>query len=119
MKNELSYGGDRPPNMSALTEPGDPDSRVHAAWLAQISKGGDGVLGKEAGGRTSVSTSSSAPADRLAGQEVRLAPAHADRRSGLITKVLIGCIVAGTTAAVIAIPLLFCRDLATTDSRPH
>jgi hypothetical protein len=107
MKNELSYGGDRPPNMSALTEPGDPDSRVHAAWLAQISKGGDGVLGKEAGGRTSVSTSSSAPADRLAGQEVRLAPAHADRRSGLITKVLIGCIVAGTTAAVIAIPSYF------------
>jgi hypothetical protein len=107
MKNELSDGGVHPPNVSAPTEPSDPDYRVHAAWLAQVAKAADGRLGKEAGGNTSVSTSSSAPADRLAGQEVRLAPAHADRRSGLITKVLIGCIVAGTIAAVIAIPSYF------------
>jgi hypothetical protein len=62
------------------------------------------MLAKEAGGSTSVSTSSSAPADRLAGQEVRLAPVHVDRTSGLITKVLIGCIFAAAIAAVIAIP---------------
>jgi hypothetical protein len=105
MKDELSNGGVRPPNMSALTEPEDPDCGVHAAWLAQVSKAGDGLLAKEAGGSTSVSTSSSAPADRLAGQEVHLAPAHVDRRSGLITKVLIGCIFAAAAiAAVIAIP---------------
>jgi hypothetical protein len=105
MKNEPSNGGARPPKMSALTEPEDPDGRVHAAWLAQVSKAGDGLLTKEAGGTTSVSTSSSAPADRLAGQEVRLAPGHVDRRTGLITKVLVGCIFAAAITAVIAIPL--------------
>jgi hypothetical protein len=105
MKNEPSNGGVRPPKMSALTEPEDPDGRVHAAWLAQVSKAGDGLLTKEAGGTTSVSTSSSAPADRLAGQEVRLAPGHVDRRTGLITKVLVGCIFAAAITAVIAIPL--------------
>ncbi len=107
MKNELSNGGVRPPNISALTEPEEPDCRVHAAWLAQISKAGDGLPAKEARGTTSVSTSSSAPADRLAGQEVRLAPAYVDRRSGLITKVLIGCIIAAAIAAVVAIPSYF------------
>src|SRR5436190_953435 len=104
MTVELFNGGDRPHNMSALTEPGDPDWRVHAAWLAQVSKAGDGVLDKEAGGSTSVSMNSSAPADRLAEQEVPLAPAQVDRRSGLITKVLIGCLFAVAIAAVIAIP---------------
>ena len=103
MKNDLSNGGVRPPNISALTEPEEPDCRVHAAWLAQVSKAGDGLLAKEAGGSTSASTSS-APADRFAGQEVRLAPAQVDRRSGLITKVLIGCIFAAPIAAVVAIP---------------
>jgi hypothetical protein len=67
MKNELSNGGVCSPNMSGLTEPEDPDHRVHAAWLAQAS--GDGLLAKEAGGSTSELTSSSAPPDRLAGQE--------------------------------------------------
>src|SRR2546430_8141727 len=104
MKNEVSNGGVRPPNMSAPTEPEDSDCRVHAAWLAQVSKAGDGLLAKEAGGSTSVSTSSSAPADRSAGQEVSLTPAQVDRRSGLIRKVLIGCIFAAAIAAVIAIP---------------
>jgi hypothetical protein len=107
MKNELSNAGVRPANMSAPTEPEDPDCRVHAAWLAQVSKAGDRLLTREAGGSISVSTSSSAPADRLAGQEVRLAPAHVDRRSGIITKVLIGCIFAAAIAAVIAIPSYF------------
>jgi hypothetical protein len=104
MTNELSNGGGLPPSMNAMTEPGDPDYRVHAAWLAQVSKAGDGLLAKEAGGSTSVSTSSSAPTDRLAGQEVRPAPAQLDRRSGLITKVLIGCMFAAAIVAVIAIP---------------
>jgi hypothetical protein len=90
--------------MNPLIEREDPDCRVHAAWLAQISKAGDRLLAKEADGSTRVSTSASAPADRLAGQEVRLAPEHVDRRSGLITKVLIGCIFAAAIAAVIAIP---------------
>jgi hypothetical protein len=62
MKNELSDGGVHPPNVSALTERGDPDCRVHAAWLAQVSKAGHGLLANEAGGSTTVSTSSSAPA---------------------------------------------------------
>jgi len=39
--------------MSGLTEPEDPDYRVHAAWLAQASNAGDGLLAKEAGGSTS------------------------------------------------------------------
>jgi hypothetical protein len=103
-RNELSNRSVRPPNMSALTEPEDPDCRMHAAWLAQVSKAGDGLLTREAGGSTRVSTSSSASGDRLAGQEVRLAPAHVDRRSGLITKVVIGCTFATAIAAAIAIP---------------
>jgi hypothetical protein len=102
MKHELPNGGVRPPNMNPLIEPEDPDCRVHAAWLAQVSKAGDRLLAKEAGGNTRVSASASTPADRLAGQEVRLAPAQVDRRSGLITKVLIGC--GAAIAAVITIP---------------
>src|SRR5262249_35756701 len=101
MRHELSNGGVRPPNMNPLVEPEDPDCRVHAAWLGQVSKAGDRLLAKEAGGSTRVSASASAPADRLAGQEVRLAPAHVDRRSGLI---LMGCIFAAAIAAVITIP---------------
>jgi hypothetical protein len=102
MENKLSHEGVHPPHMSALTEPADPDCRVHAAWLAQVSKTGDGMLDKEVGGSTSMN--SSAPPDHLAGQEVPLAPAHVDGRSGLITKVLIGCILATAIAAVIAMP---------------
>ena len=104
MKKELSNAGVCSPNMSGLTEPEDPDYRVHAAWLAQASNAGDGLLAKEAGGSTSELTSSSAPPDRMAGQEAPLPPAQVDRRSGLITKVLIGCLFAVAVAAVIAIP---------------
>ena len=104
MTNELSNGGGLPPSMNALTEPADPDCLVYAAWLAQVAKAGDGLLAKKAAGSTSVSTSSSAPAKRLAGQEVRLMPAQADRRSGVITKFFIGCIFAAAIATVIAIP---------------
>ena len=107
MKHELSNGGVCPPHKNPLIEPEDPDCRVHAAWLAQVSKAGDRLLAKEAGGSTKISTSASAPADRLTGQEIRLAPAQVDRRSGLITKVLIGCIIAAAIAAVVAIPSYF------------
>jgi hypothetical protein len=107
MRNELSDGGVRPSDVSALTEPGDPDCRVHAAWLAQVSNAGDRLLAKDAGGITTVSTSSLAPADRLAGEEVHLAPAHVDRRSGLIAKVFIVGIFAAGVAAIIAIPSYF------------
>jgi hypothetical protein len=100
MKHELSNGGVGPPHMNPLIEPEDPDCGVHAAWLAQVSKGGDRLLAQKPGGSTKVSTSASAPADRLAGQEVRLAPAHVDRRSGLITGVLVGCMFAAAIAAV-------------------
>jgi hypothetical protein len=105
MRNGLSHEGVRPPNTRALTGPDDPDCRVHAAWLAEVAKAGDGRLGKEAGGNPSVSTSSSAPTDRLAGEEVRFTPTLGDGRSG--TKVWIGCIFAGVIAAVIAIPSYF------------
>jgi hypothetical protein len=101
MKHELSNGGVRPPNMDALIEPEDPDCHVHAAWLERVSKAGDRLPAKKAAG---VSTSSSAPTDGLAVQEVHLAPAHVDTRSGLITKALISCICAAGIAAIIAIP---------------
>jgi hypothetical protein len=87
--------------MSAATGPEDPDCRVHAAWLAEVSKADDGLLAKEAGGSTSVPTSSSAPADRLAAQEVRV---DVDRRPGLTTKVLIGSILAAALAVIVGIP---------------
>jgi hypothetical protein len=60
--------------MSAATGPEDPDCRVHAAWLAEVSKADDVLLAKEAGGSTSVPTSSSAPANRLAKQHLATHP---------------------------------------------
>jgi hypothetical protein len=79
---------------------------VHAAWLAQVPKTGDGLLAKKAAGSTRVSTNSSAPAKRLAGQEVHLASAQIGSRFGGITKFTIACILAAATTAVIAIPYL-------------
>jgi hypothetical protein len=95
-------------NISAATELENPDARLHAAWLAKVSKAADGLGAKpdskQGGGNTSVSTSSLASADRLGGQEVRLAPpSRLGRRSGLIRFVLIGFIFAVALAAVIAI----------------
>ena len=104
MKHELPNRGVRPPHKNPLIEPEDPDCRVHAAWLAQVSKAGDRLLTREAGGSISVSTSSSAPADRLAAQDVRVAPAQVDRRPGLTTKILIGSILAAALAAIVGIP---------------
>jgi hypothetical protein len=76
MQNEVPNAGARSPNMSGLTEPEDPDYRVHAAWLAQASNAGDGPLPKEAAGGASELTSSLARPDRLGGQEAPLAPAQ-------------------------------------------
>jgi hypothetical protein len=106
MTNELSNGSVRPPSMTALTEPEDPDCRVHAAWLAQVSKAGDGLRAKEASGSTSTSTSSLDPTDRFSGQEVPLAPEHLDRKSDLIAKAFIGGIFVAVIAAVVAISYL-------------
>jgi hypothetical protein len=92
--------------MTALTEPEDPDCRVHAAWLAQVSKAGDGLRAKEASGSTSTSTSSLDPTDRFSGQEVPLAPEHLDRKSDLIAKAFIGGIFVAVIAAVVAISYL-------------
>lgn len=95
-------------NMSAATELENPDARLHAAWLAQVSTAADGLGAmpdsKPGGGNTNVSTSSLAPADRLVGQEVRVAPpSRLGRRPGLIRFVLIGFIFAVALAAVIAV----------------
>src|SRR5262245_58872228 len=59
--------------MSAPIEPDDPDARVHAAWLAQVSDAADGLVArqvpKQDGGSTSVSAISSNPAVRLVGHD--------------------------------------------------
>ena len=55
--------------MSAPIEPDDPDVRVHAAWLAQVSDAADGLVAKQVpkqdGGSTSVSAISSKPGRSL------------------------------------------------------
>jgi hypothetical protein len=95
-------------HMSAATELENPDARLHAAWLAQVSTAADGLGAmpdsKQGGGNTNVSTSSLAPADRLVGQEVRVAPpSRLGRRPGLIRFVLICFLFAVALAAVIAV----------------
>jgi hypothetical protein len=89
--------------MSALTQSEDPDSLVHAAWLAQVSKAADRPpaeqIPKE--GRGSLLTSSLEPANRLVRQQVRLAP----RSPGGRRSALIGCIFVMALFALIAIPL--------------
>jgi hypothetical protein len=98
--------------MSAPSESEDPDFRVHAAWLAQVSEAADGRLAKQVpqqgGGSPSVSPSSLDPADCLVGQQVRLAPpSRRGRSSGPIMVIVLGCIFAMALAAVIAIPPRF------------
>lgn len=98
----------------------DPDFRVPGAWLAQASKAADELLAKQVpeqgGGSPSVSMSSLDPADRLVGQEVRLAPrSRRGGSSGLIVLIVLGCIFAMALAAVIAIP----PDLALYESWPQ
>jgi hypothetical protein len=95
--------------MSAPIEPDDPDVRVHAAWLAQISEAADGLVAKQVpkqdGGSTSVSAISSNPAVRLVGHDVPPPQLpRLGRRSGLIVMVLVGFIFALALAAVSAIP---------------
>ena len=98
----------------------DPDFRVPGAWLAQASKAADELLAKQVpeqgGGSPSVSMSSLDPADRLVGQEVRLAPrSRRGGSSGLIVLIVLGCIFAMALAVVIAIP----PDLALYESWPQ
>ena len=95
--------------MSAPTEPDDPDVRVHAAWLAQVSDATDRLLAKQVpkqdGGSTSVSAIWSNPAVRLVGHDVPPPQLpRLGRRSGLIVMVLVGFIFALALAAVSAIP---------------
>jgi hypothetical protein len=72
-------------SMSVPSKSEDPDFRVHAAWLAQVSEAAPGRLAKQVpqqeGGRPSVSPSSLDPADCLLGQQVRLAPPSRRGRS--------------------------------------
>ena len=94
--------------MSDPIEPDDPDVRFHAAWLAQLSEGADGLVSKQVpkhdGGNTSVSAISSNPAVRLVGHDVPPPQLPLGRRSGLIVIVLIGLVFALALAAVSAIP---------------
>jgi hypothetical protein len=95
--------------MSAPIEPDDPDVRVHAAWLAQVSDAADGLVArqvpKQDGGSTSASAISSNPDVRLVGHDAP--PPQLPRlwrRSGLILMVLVGFIFALALAAVSPIP---------------
>src|SRR5215831_5057100 len=93
--------------MSAPTERDDPDVRLHAAWLAQVSDATDGLLAKQVpkqdGGSTSVSAIWSNPAVRLVGHDVPPPQLpRLGRRSGLIVMVLVGFIFALALAAVSA-----------------
>ena len=67
--------------MSAPIELDDPDVRLHAAWLAQVSDAADGLVArqvpKQDGGSTSVSAISSNPAVRLVGHDPLLHSFHA------------------------------------------
>jgi hypothetical protein len=95
--------------MSAPTEPDDPDVRVHAAWLAQVSDVSDRLLAKQVpkqdAGSTSVSGIWSSPAVRLVGHDVPPPQLpRLDRRSGLIVMVLVGFIFPLALAAVSALP---------------
>jgi len=93
----------------APTEPDDPDVRLHAAWLAQVSDATDRLLAKQVpkqdGGSTSVSAIWSNPAVRVVGHAVPPPQLpRLGRRSGLIVMVLVGFIFALALAAVSAIP---------------
>jgi hypothetical protein len=95
--------------MSGPIEPDDPDVRVHAAWLAQVSDAPDGLVArqvpKQDDGSTSVSAISSNPAVRLVGHDAP--PPQLPRlwrRAGLILMVLVGFIFALAVAAVSPIP---------------
>jgi hypothetical protein len=90
-------------NASVPIEPADPDVRVHAAWLAQVSKPADGLRAKEtSGGATGVATSSLNPASRSNRYDGSFPhPWHFGRRAGVIITVLIGFIFAMAAAVLI------------------
>ena len=93
-------------NMSAPIESDDPDFLVHSAWLAEVSKGADGLHAKQVlkqgDGSPNVSTNSLYPADQLVRQDVPPTP-RGERKSGLTMVVVPGCIFAIALAAGIAI----------------
>ena len=73
-------------NVSAPTEPEEPDSRLHEAWFAQVSETAGPLPAEQSGDSPTIAMSSLAPADRVLGQEVRLA---SPSRSGFIIMALI------------------------------
>jgi hypothetical protein len=97
--------------MNAATELEDPDFRVQAAWLAQVSETADARLAeqvpKQGRGKTTQSTTSSlTPTDRRITQEASLAPPSLlGRRWSLIKMVSVGSIITVLLAAVIAIAI--------------
>jgi hypothetical protein len=99
------------PYMNAATELEDPDFRVQAAWLAQLSETADARLAeqvpKQGRGKTTQSTTSSlTPTDRRITQEASLAPPSLlGRRWSLIKMVSVGSIITVLLAAVIAIAI--------------
>ena len=88
-------------NVSAPTEPEEPDCRLHEAWSAKVSETADGPLPAQAPEPSrvspSIATNSLAPGDRVLGQEARLV---SPSRSGLIPIALIGFVFAAAVAAV-------------------
>jgi hypothetical protein len=96
-------------SMNAPMESEDPDFRLHAAWLAQVSQAANGALDKqvpkEAADRPSQSTNLLCFADHLVGQEVHLAPRPRPwRRAGPLMVTGLGCLFAMALSTVITIP---------------
>jgi hypothetical protein len=100
-------------NISAMTEPADPDFRIHAAWLAQVSGAAEGSLAKQApeqhvprqDGGNAGTTSSLNTADCSDEQSVPV-PQYSRlwMRSGVITMAVVGFTFAVALAAVSVLP---------------
>jgi hypothetical protein len=88
-------------NVSAPTEPEEPDCRLHEAWSAKVSETADGLPPAQAPEPSrvspSIATNSLAQGDRVFGQEARLV---SPSRSGLIRMALLGFVFAAAVAAV-------------------
>ena len=84
-------------NVSAPTEPEEPDCRLHEAWFAQMSETAGPLPAEQSGDSPTIAMSSLAPADRVLEQEVRLVSSS---RSGFVIMALIGFVFAAAVAAV-------------------